>query len=179
VLAAQTVGMVVGALVALRIRVRRLLLLGVLCMFADVLLLVGLAWSPGFALLLLTGFVAGAAVEQFSIAWETSMQQNIPADRLARVYSYDALGSFLAIPLGQMAIGPVAVALGTGPTLLVAAGVVLLAVLGMLLNPGVRQLTAHRPAPEDAPIPDVPETGGVIAPGAVGPVEPSRLAGKP
>ncbi|MFD0972512.1 MFS transporter [Plantactinospora endophytica] len=151
VLAAQTAGMVLGALVALRIRVRRLLLLGVLCMLADVPLLLGLAWAPSVAGLVVAGFVAGMAVEQFSVAWETSMQQNIPADRLARVYSYDALGSFMAIPLGQMAIGPVAMAIGNQVTLLVAAGVVLVAVLGMLANPGVRRLSAESPTIAEPP----------------------------
>ncbi|MGW0436529.1 MFS transporter [Micromonospora sp. NPDC003197] len=141
VLAVQTAGMVVGALVALRIRVRRLLLLGVLCMLAEVPLLVALAWTPQLVVLLLAGFVAGLAVEQFGIAWETSMQRHIPADRLARVYSYDALGSFLAIPIGQIAVGPLALAIGTGPTLLAAAGLVVLAVLGMVASPGVRRLT--------------------------------------
>ncbi|GAA3743554.1 MFS transporter [Plantactinospora mayteni] len=150
VLAAQTAGMVAGALVALRIRVRRLLLLGVVCMFADVLLLLGLAWAPSVAVLVVAAFVAGLAVEQFSVAWETSMQQNIPADKLARVYSHDALGSFLAIPLGQMAIGPVAEHIGTESTLLVAAGIVLVAVLGMLADPGVRRLSAELPAARTA-----------------------------
>ncbi|MDG4790733.1 MFS transporter [Micromonospora sp. WMMD1102] len=145
VLAAQTAGMVLGALVALRIRVRRLLLLGVLCMFADVLLLLGLAWVPSVAVLLVAAVVAGLAVEQFSVAWETSMQQNIPADRLARVYSYDALGSFLAIPLGQIASGPLAEQIGETSTLLVAAGIVFVAVLGMLADPGVRRLSVRLP----------------------------------
>ncbi|MGI5146704.1 MFS transporter [Plantactinospora sp. CA-294935] len=153
VLAAQTAGMVAGALVALRIRVRRLLLLGVFCMFADVLLLLGLAWAPSVVVLVAAAFVAGLAVEQFSVAWETSMQQNIPADKLARVYSYDALGSFLAIPLGQIAIGPVAEEIGNDPTLLVAAGIVLVAVLGMLADPGVRRLSAEIPAAGAVPAP--------------------------
>ncbi|GAB2944425.1 MFS transporter [Micromonospora polyrhachis] len=160
VLAVQTTGMVVGALVALRIRVRRLLLLGVVCMLAEVPLLVALAWTPHLVVLLVAGFLAGLAVEQFGVAWETSMQQHIPADRLARVYSYDALGSFLAIPIGQIAVGPVALAIGTGPTLLAAAGLVLLAVLGMVASPGVRRLTnpptgaaAHTPTdPEPATV---------------------------
>ncbi|WP_422772650.1 MFS transporter [Plantactinospora sp. WMMC1484] len=143
VLAVQTGGMVVGALVALRLRVRRLLLVGVLCMFADVPLVVGLAWAPSIAVLVVAAFVAGVAMEQFAVAWETSMQQNIPADRLARVYSYDALGSFLAIPLGQIAIGPVAEEFGYETTLLVAAGIILVAVLGMLADPGVRRLSTQ------------------------------------
>ncbi|MEE6258272.1 MFS transporter [Plantactinospora sonchi] len=158
VLAAQTVGMVAGALVALRLRVRRFLLVGVLCMFADVLLLGVLAWTPSVLLLVGTAFVAGAAVEQFSVAWETSMQRHIPADRLARVYSYDALGSFLAIPLGQMAIGPVAEVLGTERTLLLAAGIVLVAVLGMLIDPAVRRLDSSPSTTGSEDRPDVDPT---------------------
>ena len=34
------------------------------------------------------------------------MQQEIPADRLSRVYSYDALGSWALIPLGLAIAGP-------------------------------------------------------------------------
>ncbi|MEO3815349.1 MFS transporter [Plantactinospora sp. B24E8] len=164
VLAAQTAGMVAGAALALRIRVRRFLLLGVLCMGVDAVLLVTLAWTSSVWLLIGTAFVAGVAVEQFSIAWETSMQRHIPADRLARVYSYDALGSFLAIPLGQIAIGPVAEGLGTGRTLLIAAGIVLVAVLGMLADPGVRRLdsspSATVPEERGATVPDGPPDPG-------------------
>lgn len=148
VLAAQTAGMVIGGIIAMRLRVRRLLLLGVLCMFAEAPLLIALAEAPRFAVLVGAAFVCGLAVEQFAIAWETSVQQHIPADRLARVYSYDMLGSFLAIPVGQVAVGPVALAIGTGPTLLAAAGMVVLAVLGMLASRDVRRLERTvEPAP--------------------------------
>jgi MFS family permease len=156
VLAAQTAGMIVGGLLALRLRVRRLLLLGVLCMLAEAPLLVALGTRPTVAILVPAAFCCGLAVEQFGVAWETSMQQHIPPDRLARVYSYDMLGSFLAIPVGQVAAGPVAVAIGTGPTLLAAAGLVLLSVLGMLASRDVRRL---RVAPAGAvtvpPVADV------------------------
>jgi predicted MFS family arabinose efflux permease len=148
VLAAQTAGMVAGGLIAMRLRVRRLLLLGVVCMLAEAPLLILLGVAPRFVALVLAGFACGMAVEQFGVAWETSMQQHIPADKLARVYSYDALGSFLAIPIGQVAAGPVALTIGTGPTLLGAAGLVVLAVLGMLASRDVRQL-ANEPAATD------------------------------
>jgi hypothetical protein len=63
---------------------------------------------------------------------------------LARVYSYDALGSFIAIPLGEVSAGPVARLIGTGPALLGAAGIVLVAVAGTLLSRQVRTLE-HQP----------------------------------
>jgi MFS family permease len=140
VLAAQTAGMVVGALIALRLRVRRLLLLGVICMLGEAPLLVTLGVAPSFVALVIAAFACGLAIEQFGVAWETSMQQHIPADRLARVYSYDMLGSFLAMPVGQAAAGPVALAIGTGSTLLASAGLVVVAVLAMLASRDVRQL---------------------------------------
>ncbi|MER7892868.1 MFS transporter [Micromonospora sp. NPDC094482] len=140
VLAAETAGMVVGGLIALRIRVRRLLLLGVACMFAESFLLLGLALAPTIVVLLATGVAVGIAVEQFAVAWDTSIAQHIPADHLARVYSYDMLGSWVAIPLGQVTVGPVAAAIGTRDTLLILATMVVLAVLGMLASRDVRGL---------------------------------------
>ncbi|WP_420117923.1 MFS transporter [Micromonospora sp.] len=142
VLAAQTVGMVVGGVVALRLRVRRLLLLGVVCMVAESLLLLALALTPTLVALLAAALVVGIAVEQFSVAWETSIAQHVPADRLARVYSYDMLGSFVAIPLGQVAVGPAAAVVGTRDTLLILAALVVLSVLGMVSSRAVRRLEA-------------------------------------
>jgi hypothetical protein len=122
-------------------------LLGMVCAAGDVLLLVPLAVFPHAALLLPGAFLGGLGMEQFGIAWETSMQEHIPADRLARVYSYDALGSFLAIPLGEVAAGPAAKAFGTTPALLGAAGIIGLSVAGALLSRDVRALE-HRPGGE-------------------------------
>jgi hypothetical protein len=85
-------------------------------------------------------------LEQFGVAWETSLQQEIPADRLARVYSYDMLGSFIAVPLAQVAVGPLASALGVRNTLLGSAGIILLSTLAMLAVRDVRALRAAPPS---------------------------------
>jgi len=155
VLAAQTTGMVVGAIIAMRVQVRRLLLIGVASCVVPILFLVALAVSPQVAVLVPAAFLTGVAIEQFGIAWEVSIQEHIPPDKLARVYSYDALGSFVAIPIGQVAAGPIAEAIGTGPALLGAAGVVALAVVGMLASRQVRTLE-HRPlkVPLDSTVPE-------------------------
>lgn len=151
ILASQTAGMIVGVLIAMRLKVRRLLLLGVVCCAADALLLLSLAVAPHVAVLIPMGFLAGVAIEQFGIAWEVSIQEHIPADKMARVYSYDALGSFIAIPVGQVLAGPIAD--WTSPTLavLLFAGVSFLSVLGMLASRSVRRLI-HDPRPP-APVP--------------------------
>jgi MFS family permease len=166
VLAAETVGMIIGGLIALRIRVRRLLLFGVVCMFAESFLLLGLALAPAVVVLLAAGAAVGIAVTQFGVAWETSIAQHIPADRLARVYSYDMLGSFVAIPLGQVAVGPVAAEIGTRDTLLILATLVVLSVLGMLTSRDVRRLQSAASArAADVTQAESPDDGPVDSPG--------------
>ena len=68
------------------------------------------------------------------------MQQEIPADRLSRVYSYDALGSWALVPLGYAIAGPVSELIGTRPTLMGAAALSLLATVSVLFVPDVRHL---------------------------------------
>ena len=119
VLAAQTTGTVLGAMIALRLRVRRLLLTGVVCAASELSLLLGLAFAPQVGVLLVAALLTGMGPEVFGVAWETTVQQHVPADKLARVYSYDALGSHLAVPVGQVTAGPAALAIGVESTLLV------------------------------------------------------------
>ncbi len=152
VLAANTAGMVAGAFVALRLRVRRLLLLGMVCMVGGALVLVPLALAPYAWLLIAGAFLGGIGVEQFGIAWETSVQEHVPAQYLARVYSYDALGSFIAIPAGEMAAGPVAGLVGTRTALLGAAGIIVVSVGASLLSRDVRTLE-HNPVQASDPVP--------------------------
>jgi MFS family permease len=151
VLAAQTVGMMVGALMAMRLTMSRLLLFGVVCTAFEVFPVLALGVAPHLGLLLAAAFLAGLGIEQFAVAWETSMQEHVPADKLARVYSYDMVGSFVAIPVGQVAAGPIAQAVGVEATLVGAAAVIGLAVLGMLASREVRNLRHRLPmSPEPA-----------------------------
>ena len=92
------------------------------------------------AAVLVLAFAAGLGIETYGVLWDTTMQQEIPQDRLSRVYSYDALGSFALIPLGLAIAGPVAEAVGTRATLLAAGTISLSATLAVLLVRDVRTL---------------------------------------
>jgi MFS family permease len=102
---------------------------------------------PQFAVMVAAGFLAGITVEQFGVAWETTMQEHVPGDVLARVYSYDMVGSFVAIPIGQVAVGPLAERFGLEPTLIGLAALMVLAVAGMVAARDVRHLEHKRPDP--------------------------------
>ncbi|MGW7256818.1 MFS transporter [Streptomyces sp. NPDC054834] len=151
VLAAQMTGAVAGGVVAARSRVRHALLLGVALVVLESVPLVVLAGAPNALLLGVAMFVNGAALEQFGVAWDVSLQENIPEDRLARVYAYDALGSFVALPLGEMAAGPVAARLGVHTTLLAGAALVLAATAAALCSRQIRDLTTGQPSPVPGP----------------------------
>ncbi|MDJ1134688.1 MFS transporter [Streptomyces iconiensis] len=172
VLATQMAGALVGGLLVARSRTRHALRLGVAVVALDALPLFALAESADVALLLVAMFVNGLAIEQFGVAWDLSLQENIPQEKLARIYSYDALGSTLALPLGEMAAGPLAERFGTRTTLLSGVALVAAVTLAALCSRQVRGLTttsggsgggpAHEPAevPVRSAPPEVPDVPG-------------------
>lgn len=112
VLAISTAGMLVGAVVGMRINPRKPLFFGVACTLLEFPVLIVLAWKPELWLLLPLVFVAGIGIECFTILWDLSLQRNISPELLSRVSSYDVLGSFAIIPIGQLIAGPLSVWLG-------------------------------------------------------------------
>ena len=57
-------------------------------------------------LVCICSFGLGMAVEVMMVQWTVALATHIPPDRLARVSSYDALGSTMAMPVGALAAGP-------------------------------------------------------------------------
>ncbi|WP_103348445.1 MFS transporter [Amycolatopsis sp. CA-128772] len=139
-LAVQTAGALLGGIIAARRQPRRMLAIGVAFIMVDALPMLALGETPYLLPLLLAMFLSGVAIEQFAVAWDVSLQENIPPEKLARVYSYDMLGSFVAMPLGQVAAGPLAEHAGRSATLLGGAALIFGATAIVLINPQVRGL---------------------------------------
>ncbi|WP_410620738.1 MFS transporter [Amycolatopsis sp. cmx-8-4] len=144
-LAVQTAGALLGGVLAAHWRPRRMLFLGVALVMADALPMIALGVTPYLAPLLLAMFLGGVALEQFSVAWDVSLQENIPPEKLARVYSYDMLGSFLALPLGQISAGPLAEHAGRETTLVGGAVLVVVTTALVLCSPQIRGLVRRTP----------------------------------
>ncbi len=140
VLAAQTAGMFAGALVLLRFRPRRPLFFGCAAILLWVPMLVVLAVEPRLTLLLPVAFVAGLGFEAFGVFWDLSLQQHVPSDRLARVYSFDAVGSYAMLPIGQLAAGPLAAVAGVEAGVMASATIIAVAIVSTLFVPSVRRL---------------------------------------
>jgi MFS family permease len=141
ILGCQVLGMTVGAFFALRVRSTHLLRYGLLCMFGTAVPLAALAASPVPAFLFAAFFVGGVALEQFTVAWDTTMQTHVPTASLALVTAYDAMGSYIAMPLGEVAAGPIGQSVGTSTAIAGAAVIVVAAVIVMLSTRDVRDLS--------------------------------------
>ncbi|MFC3999545.1 MFS transporter [Nocardiopsis sediminis] len=141
ILMAYSAGLILGGLLAARWQPRRALLFGVVLVAVDAVPMLGLTGTPVPLFLFAAMFLTGVAVEQFTVAWEVSVQENVPPQKLARVYSYDALGSFIALPAGEIAAGPLAEAVGTDAALEGMAALLLVATGAAAASRSVRGLT--------------------------------------
>jgi MFS family permease len=129
----------------MRLRLRRLLFFGTVCLLPFALPLFVLGIYPHVWLLIAGGLVAGLGLEQFSVAWDTTMQEHVPPEKLARVYSYDMVGSFVAIPIGEMTAGPIAQVAGAEATLIGAGVLMVVSFVAMLSSREVRTLRHKLP----------------------------------
>ena len=81
--------------------------------------------------------------------WETSLQRLIPEHVYARVRSYDILVSFVFMPVGMLAFGPIADAVGFERTLFAAAAIAAATNIAVAFTPAVRAV--------ESPVPGTPE----------------------
>jgi predicted MFS family arabinose efflux permease len=140
ILAGDAVGLMIAALFALRFKPGRLLLVGCLVGALDALLLAALAVPTSTAVIVLAAVAGGFGLELFNVLWLTALQQHIPQEKLSRVSSYDALGSYIAIPVGLTIAGPIAAVIGVSATIWAAAGLRLVSCLAPLAVREVRTL---------------------------------------
>ncbi|WP_340540477.1 MFS transporter [Nocardioides sp. GXZ039] len=140
VLSAEAIGLLAMTVVMLRVPLQRPLLWGMLGISLLGVPIFVLGAHPTLIVLIVATFVAGAGTEVFGMGWNLAMQENVPDEMLSRVSSYDMLGSFIAMPIGQLAIGPLAVAFGYADVLMVSGALYVVICLLALLSPAVRRL---------------------------------------
>jgi MFS family permease len=140
VLSAESAGLLLMTAVMLRLPLRRPLFYGMIgCSLMGVPIFM-LGAYPELALLMVAAFVAGAGIEVFGMGWNLAMQEHIDEAQLSRAYSYDALGSFVAMPVGQLVYGPLGDTFGFAKVL-TCSGIAYVAIaLLVLLSSSVRTL---------------------------------------
>lgn len=132
VLSAEAAGLLVMTVVLLRVRLERPLLWGMLACSAMSLPMLVLGLDPVLVALVVAAFVGGMGIEVFGMGWNLAMQENIDEHLLSRAYSYDMLGSYIAMPIGQLAWGPLGAVFGNEPVL-VASGIAYVVICALVL----------------------------------------------
>ncbi|MEP7026052.1 MAG: MFS transporter [Actinomycetota bacterium] len=140
--AAESVGLIAGGLVSLRFTPRRPMLFVVLIGGAIALSPLSLAMLWPMPVLCISSFGLGVAMEIMMVQWTVALARMIPPDRLARVSSYDVLGSVMAMPVGALVAGPLAAAIGVSVTQYGAAALIIVASALALIPRDVRRMRA-------------------------------------
>ncbi|WP_249997765.1 MFS transporter [Actinoplanes sp. M2I2] len=161
--AAEGLGGLIGAAIALRYKPRRLLRAGWLTLLLMPLWALAYVWPAELIAVIAGALIGYAGLIFFDVAWETAVQDHVPQRMLGRVSSWDYLASFLAMPVGNVLAGPLEAAYGTSKVLTACAAVLFLAAASQLLIPGTRNLTRATPATPAQPTrpPELIETTGM------------------
>jgi MFS family permease len=152
--AADSFGLITGGLLALRFTPRRPMLFVVLTGAAIAVSPLSLAMVLPLPAVCLASFGLGVFIEMMMVQWTVALARNIPPDKLARVSSYDVLGTVMAMPVGALIAGPLGTMIGISSAQYAAAAAIVIASALALIPRDIRTMTsadaAIPPAAEDA-----------------------------
>ena len=101
---------------------------------------------------MVAAFFTGIAFDLFGVLWMTTMQQEVPAESLSRVASYDALGSLMLGPLGLLLAGPAASLFGVHAALIGTGVISIATTVFALCFSDVRRLRARHHHPVEVAV---------------------------
>ncbi|MBC7877457.1 MAG: MFS transporter [Anaerolineales bacterium] len=136
-----SIGFVVGAILLGQFkRLRKRGLLAYLTPLIQGVLLLFFGFKFPIPILIASMFVYGFTFSVFGLIWNNTLQEMVPHEMLGRVYSIDALGSFVLMPIGFALTGWATDLIGA-PTVFLIGGfsTIALALIG-LSHPAIRKL---------------------------------------
>jgi predicted MFS family arabinose efflux permease len=149
--AADALGLIAGGVVSLRVTPRRPMLFVVLTGAAIAISPLSLAMVLPLPAVCVASFTLGVLVEMMMVQWTVALARNIPPGKLARVSSYDVLGSVMAMPIGALIAGPLGTAIGISPAQYAAAGAIVVASALALIPRDIRTIRSGDPVPPLVP----------------------------
>jgi len=137
---ADALGLIAGGMVSLRITPRKPMLFVVLTGGAIAISPLSLAMVLPLPVICLASFGLGVFVEMMMVQWTVAMARNIPPSMLARVSSYDVLGTVMAMPIGALIAGPLGAGIGVSNAQYAAAGAIIVASALCLIPRDIRTM---------------------------------------
>ncbi|MEO3890684.1 MFS transporter [Nonomuraea sp. B5E05] len=143
VVAGISVGQAVGDVTALHVKPRRPIVTARVVELLAVPLFVAFVLDAPLPVLIMAAIAGGLAMTLPDALWFTTLQQQLAPQVLARVSSYDWMGSFALRPIGYAVAGSLGAHAGVTTVLAVAAGTLVLTRLAGLLLPSVWAVRRH------------------------------------
>jgi DHA3 family tetracycline resistance protein-like MFS transporter len=138
---AASLGFVVGMIwLGQYVRLHRRGLLAYLSVIITGVVLLPFAFNLPIPILVASMFIGGLSTSVFALIWTHTLQEMVPGALLGRVYSIDALGSFVLLPIG-FSLSGWATDLFGAPTVFLIGGLGTMALTSLgLLHPAIRNL---------------------------------------
>ncbi len=136
-----SIGSITGAVVLGRVRQLRrrgLLMYGAAALGGLTVVLYGLA--PNLGVLLGVALICGVSFSATSLVWANTLQEMVPQEKLGRVFSIDALGSIVLMPVGFALAGVLTDRIGPALVFVIGGSATMALALVGYLHPGVRSL---------------------------------------
>jgi MFS family permease len=169
IMGANGAGAVAGGLAALGRRPRRPLVVATLATFGYPVPCLLLALRAPAGAVAAGAFAAGVGSALFGTFWDTTLQQQVPSDRVSRAASFSIFGAFGPGTLGLAIAGPVAALVGASRVLAAGAAWSVLSTLVVLTLPAIRALGLPPRGCTDGRVPARPEVqrqpGGAVGSG--------------
>jgi hypothetical protein len=139
-MALQGAGAVTGGLMAIHLKTRRPIRAACIWFLLYAAVPASLAAHLPYLLTAACFFLGGLSIAIFGVLWDTTLQREIPPDRLSRVAAYDLFGSICLLPLGFLMAAPLAAAFGRDGALWLGAAFTIVSIIAVLFIRDVQQL---------------------------------------
>ncbi|MBM3655818.1 MAG: MFS transporter [Actinobacteria bacterium] len=138
VITSESVGLIVGSVIALRIKLRYPLRFLQLASFTLTFYIFTMAKPQSLIVIASAAFLFGITLDLWGTFWNTAMQKKVPQEALSRVASFDAMGSMMFRPIGLAIAAPLSGLFGIENFLYILVGVTVVAITLPFLNEQVR-----------------------------------------
>lgn len=142
---AEALGLFGFAFVLSRVTIRRPLLAAQYGFLATAAPMVALAFAAQVLPLSAAFVISGCGVCLINLAWNLTVQEKVPEAMLSRIMAIDGFFSFVAMPIGQVAVGPVSAGFGSQDVQLGAAAIVVVTFVIGVTRPAIRRVRLHGP----------------------------------
>ena len=141
VIAAESVGLFVGAIIAIKIKLKYPIRFLQISTIAITFYILSLAKPQSLFVIAFCAFLFGIVLDLWSTLWYTAIHRKVPQEALSRVSSFDALGSLIFKPIGLAIAAPLAALMGRDNLLYLLAFISVAAIVLPLFSSEVRNMS--------------------------------------